>query len=144
MKIIEVLGAPKLEIEFSTDKPNAYLIARICEVSPEDISERISFRPFNLAHNTLVMNILKILSPEKVYKASFDLNHCGWRIKKGNTLRLALSTTYWPIIWPVAEVANVELKLKNCCLILPQRRKGLSPDLDQGQNVDTVYSRYGA
>ena len=31
-----------------------------------------------------------------------------------------------------------ELNLKNCCLILPQRRKGLSPDLDQDQNIDTV------
>ncbi len=134
---IEILGAPKLEVEFSTDRPHAYLIARICEVSPEGISERISFRPFNLAHY-VSHEYPENLVPGKVYKAIFDLNHCGWRIKKGNKLRLALSTTYWPMIWPVAEVANVELNLKNCCLILPQRRKGLSPDLDQDQNVDTV------
>ena len=42
---LEFLGEPRLEIEFSVDKPVAYLIARICEVSKEGISERISFRP---------------------------------------------------------------------------------------------------
>ena len=134
---LEVLGAPKLEIEFSVDKPDAYLITRICEVSPEGVSERVSFRPFNLSHH-ISHEFPEKLVPGKFYKVVFDLNHCGWRLKKGNKLRLALSTTYWPIIWPVPEVVNVKLNLKNCCLILPQRRKGLNQDIDKDQSLDNI------
>ena len=107
---LEILGAPKLKIEFSVDKPDAYLIARICEVSPDGVSERVSFRPINLSHH-ISHEFPEKLSPGKFYKVAFDLNHCGWRLKKGNKLRLALSTTYWPIIWPDPEVVNVKLNL---------------------------------
>ena len=134
---IEILGAPKLEIEFSCDKPNAYIIARICEVSPQGVSERISFRPFNLTH-IINHESPQDLVPGKKYKVSFDLNYCGWRLKKGNKLRLALSTTYWPIVWPVADEVNVELNLQNCRIILPQRRKGLAPDIDQNTAISNI------
>ena len=71
---LEVLGAPKLEIEFSVDKPDAYLITRICEVSPEGVSERVSFRPFNLSHH-ISHEFPEKLVPGKFYKVAFDLNH---------------------------------------------------------------------
>jgi len=131
---LEILGAPKLQIEFSTDKPNAYLVARICEVSPKGISERVAFRAFNLSHYNSHENPENLIAG-KNYRTTFNLNYCGWRIKKGNKLRLALSTTYWPIIWPIAETANVKLNLMNCNLIIPQRRKGLLPDLDENQDI---------
>ena len=88
---IEILGAPKLEVEFSTDRPHAYLIARICEVSPEGISERISFRPFNLAHY-VSHEYPENLVPGKVYKAIFDLSSVFphiilyFRLNVGNVL----------------------------------------------------------
>ena len=104
---LELLGEPRLELEFSADKPVAYLIARICEVNKDGISERITFRPLNLSHYKS-HEFPESLVIGRKYKAIINLNHCGWRVKKGNKLRLALSSTYWPIIWPASENVNIQ------------------------------------
>ncbi len=40
-------------------------------------------------------------------------------MKPGHRLRLALSTSYWPLVWPSAEAATLELDLARTCLELP-------------------------
>jgi len=102
------------------DKPVAQLVARLCDVSAEGVSQRISYRPLNLGHFAS-HETPEPLVPGKVYEAEIELNECAHQLRAGHRLRLALSTSYWPIVWPAPENAKVTLQLANCALHLPVR-----------------------
>lgn len=117
---LELLGRARLKFRFSVDKPVAQLIARLCDVSPEGISQRISYRSLNLCHFR-DHETPEFLQPGEEYEAEIALNECAHRLRDGHVLRLALSTSYWPIIWPSPNQAQVTLHLQDCALHLPVR-----------------------
>ena len=43
---------------------------------------------------------------------------------RGHRLRLAVSTAYWPLIWPAPEPVTLELSLHGCSLALPHPPPG--------------------
>ena len=123
---LEILGAPEFEFAFSVDRPQALLAVRLCDVAPDGVSERVSYQPFNLAH-WRSHESPEALEPGRRYRLRIALKHCGHRFLAGHRLRLALSTAYWPIVWPSPEAARVILQLADCRLILPRRPP---PDLE--------------
>lgn len=124
---LELLGRPCLKFAFSVDKPTAQLVARLCDVSPEGISQRITYRPLNLTHFKSHEEP-EVLEPGRIYEAEILLNECAHRLRAGHILRLALSTSYWPIVWPAAQKSEVTLHLQGCTLHLPVREVDLEPD----------------
>lgn len=117
---LELLGRPKLRIEFSVDKPVAQIVARLCDVSPEGVSQRITYRSFNLTHFSSHETPEK-LEVGKRYQTEFELNECAHHLREGHVLRLALSNSYWPIVWPVGEKTEITLYWDGCSLSLPTR-----------------------
>ena len=133
---LDILGAPEVEIEFSTDRPQALLAFRLCDVAPDNSSDRVSFMVHNLTH--CVANECPVdVCPGRHYRVRIPLRHCGHHFAVGHRVRLAVSTTYWPTVWPSPTKAAVTLHLENCRLILPQR-----PDagdvLEQEKGVPAV------
>ncbi len=118
---LELLGRAKFKFAFTVDKPVAQLIARLCDVSPEGVSQRITYRALNLCHH-LSHETPEALVPGKVYTAEIELTECAHRLNPGHVLRLALSTSYWPIVWPAPEPVVLSLDLERCSLDLPVRR----------------------
>ena len=49
------------------------------------------------------------------------LNACGHHFRKGTRIRLALSTAYWPLIWPSPEAATLTIRTGASSLTLPAR-----------------------
>ncbi len=117
---LELLGRAEVEIAFSVDRPVAQLCLRLCDVAPDGVSQRISFRTFNLAHHG-GHEAPAPLQPGRVYQAKISLNECAHRLQTGHHLRLAVSTSYWPLVWPAPEAAAVTLHLASCRLTLPER-----------------------
>ena len=65
------------------------------------------------------------LEPGRFERVRLTLNDCGQRIPAGSRLRLALSTAYWPLIWPAADPATLTLRLgAEQRLSLPVRTPG--------------------
>ncbi|MCH9852805.1 MAG: CocE/NonD family hydrolase [Alphaproteobacteria bacterium] len=124
---LEILGRPKLHVQFSVDKPVAQLVARLCDVSPQGISQRITFRSLNLNHH-LGHEKPELLVPGKIYQAQIELNECAYHLREGHQLRLALSSSYWPVIWPSPELATITLHLEQCHLTIPTRN--VSDEID--------------
>ncbi len=116
---LEILGAPEIEIEISSDKPLAQLCARLCDVAPNGASRRVSYGVLNLAHRDSHAEPTP-LTPGEVYKVRLKLNDCGYAFAPGHAVRLALSSAYWPLIWPAPEKATLTLKLPGR-LVLPVR-----------------------
>ena len=118
---MELLGRPAVEFAFSADRPVAQLCFRLCDVAPGGASQRISYRAFNLTHHAGPESPAA-LRPGRIYRARVELNECAHRVRAGHRLRLAVSTSYWPVVWPAPVPAAVTLKLAGCRLILPERR----------------------
>ena len=118
---LELLGRPVVEIACSADRPVAQLCFRLCDVDPGGASRRITWRAFHLAHHA-GSEAPAALEPGRVYRARIALNECAHRLRIGHRLRLAVSTSYWPVIWPAPVAAVVTLHLPRCRLILPERR----------------------
>ncbi len=105
---LELLGAPVLTLELSCDKPVANLIARLCDVHPDGPSLRTSFGVLNLTHRDSHA-VPRALVPGEQCTVRLQLNDCGVSIPAGHRLRLALSTVYWPMVWPAPEIATVTI-----------------------------------
>jgi len=118
---LQILGRPRVRIAFTVDRPVAQIVGRLCDVAPDGSSQRISYRPFNLTHLN-GHDAPEPLVPGQRYEVEFPLNECAHALRPGHVLRLALSTSYWPIVWPAPEAAEIMLDLKDCALILPERK----------------------
>ena len=118
---LELLGRPVVEVAFSTDRPAAQLCFRLCDVVTGGVSQRITYRAFNLTHHAGPAAPAG-LEPGRIYHTRIALNECAHRVRIGHRLRLAVSTSYWPVVWPAPVAAAVTLHLAQCRLVLPERR----------------------
>ncbi len=114
-----ILGAAEIEIEIASDKPVAQLCARLCDVAPDGSSRRVSYGVLNLTHRDSHAEP-SALTPGAFYKIRLKLNDCGYAFAPGHVVRLALSSAYWPLIWPAPEHARLTLRLPGA-LTLPVR-----------------------
>lgn len=105
---VEILGAPVVALQVTSDKPVAQLIARLCDVHPDGTSLRVSFAVLNLTHRD-GSAAPSPLVPGQTYEVRLQLNDCGARFPAGHRIRLALSTAYWPMVWPAPEAATVTI-----------------------------------
>jgi hypothetical protein len=105
---VELLGAPVLTVELAADKPVAQLIARLCDVAEDGASLRVSFGVLNLTHRDSHAAPQPLVPGER-YTVRLQLNDCGAVFPAGHRIRLALSTSYWPMVWPAPERATVTI-----------------------------------
>ena len=118
---LELLGRPAVDIAFSADRPVAQLCFRLSDEAPGGASQRITYRVFNLTHHA-GPEAPAVLESGRFYRARIELNECAHRLRAGHRLRLAVSTSYWPVVWLSPAVAAVTLDLAQCRLVLPERR----------------------
>ena len=117
---IEILGAPVFEFAFTTDQAVCKLVVRLCDLHPENGASLITWAPLNLTHRESHASP-EALRPGQRYRARIQMNHIAYSLPAGHRLRLALATTYWPMLWPEPRKAIVELNLKDCHIRIPAR-----------------------
>jgi hypothetical protein len=117
---MELLGAPVLEVEISSDLPVAMLAARLCDVAPDGSSLRVSYGLLNLCHRDS-HEFPEPLEPDRPYRVSLQLNDLAHVFRAGHRVRLALSSSYWPIAWPSPDWATLTVSTNISTLTLPVR-----------------------
>jgi predicted acyl esterase len=105
---IEILGAAIVTLELASDKSAANLAVRLCDVHPSGESLRVSYGVLNLAHRDGHERPAPLAIGDR-YRVQIKLNDAGAVIPAGHRLRLALSTAYWPMIWPSPEKATLSI-----------------------------------
>jgi uncharacterized protein len=105
---IETLGAAVVTLEVASDRPIANLAVRLCDVHPTGESLRISYGVLNLTHRD-GHEMPAALTIGQRYRVRIQLNDAGSSIPAGHRIRLALSTAYWPMIWPSPEKATLSI-----------------------------------
>jgi predicted acyl esterase len=125
---IDILGNPRVTITFTSDQPQALLAVRVCDVWPDGASTLITRGLLNLCYRN-GRRRPEPLVPGQVYRADISLNHVGYAVPPGHRIRLALSTSYWPMAWPLPDQATVSVHTGSSSVGLPIR----SPDAAEGR-----------
>ncbi len=118
---LEMLGAAVAEVEIASDRPVATLIARLSDVAPDGRVTRVTYGVLNLTHRDGHAEP-KPLAPGERYRVRLQMNDIGHRFLAGHRIRLALSTAYWPIVWPAPAAARLTLTSGASTLTLPVRQ----------------------
>jgi uncharacterized protein len=101
---LQLLGAAELRLRVASDQPLAFVVARLCDVGPDGSSVRIAHGMLNLCHRDS-REAPALMVPGAAVEVAFKLDQMGYRLAAGHRLRLALSTSYWPFVWPSPEAA---------------------------------------
>jgi putative CocE/NonD family hydrolase len=119
-KDLEILGTTNAELTLAVDRPTAFICVRVCDVAPDGASTRVTYGVFNLTHRDGPVKPKK-LQPGTEYKINFPLIDSAYCFAKGHRIRVAVSTTYWPLIWPSPEPVTLTLVAGKSALLLPVR-----------------------
>jgi uncharacterized protein len=105
---LELFGAARLRLTLASDRPLGFVVARLCDVAPDGASVRIAHGMLNLCHRDGAAEPLPMV-PGAVMTVAFDLDQMAYRLAPGHRLRLALSNSYWPFVWPSPEAGTLTL-----------------------------------
>lgn len=119
-RTLEILGTPVATLELSVDRPTAFVCVRLCDVAPDGTSSRASFGVLNLCHRDGRDNPQPLV-PGQRYTVRVRLVDTGYSFQKGHRIRVAVSTTYWPLIWPSPEAVTLTLVTAASGIELPVR-----------------------
>ncbi len=108
----EILGNPEVKLILTSDKPQALIAARLCDVSPDGSSLLVSWGLLNLIHRNSHEHPDPLI-PGKQFNANVRLNACAHSLKPGHRWRLALSSAYTPHAWPSPEPVELEVSPGN-------------------------------
>ena len=117
---LELLGAPELELELCTDQPVAFVAARLCDVAADGSSLRVSYGLLNLCH-AAGHDDPHLLQPGVWRRVRMKLNDLAHAFPRGHRIRLALSTSYWPIAWPSPRPVILGVRTGGSRITLPVR-----------------------
>ncbi len=118
---IDIVGQPALDLEFSVDKPVAHIAVRLNDVWPTGEVSRITYHLQNLCMRDSRENPMP-LEPGKHYRMKIKLDDIAMRIPKGHKLRVAISTSYFPMMWPAPEPVTLTVYAGKSQLHLPIRK----------------------
>ena len=117
---LEVLGAPVVELELAVDRPSAFVAVRLNDVKPDGAAARATFGVLNLTHRN-GHETPQAMTPGQRTRVRVQLNDTAYAFLPGHRIRLSVSTTYWPMIWPSPETVTLTLVGSAGTLTLPVR-----------------------
>lgn len=117
---LEILGAPRLRLRFTSDRPQALVAVRLNDVAPDGASTRVTLGLLNLSHRDSHEHPTP-LTPGAWYEAEVELDDIAHAFPAGHRIAVSLSTTYWPIAWPSPDLATLTIGTGASHLVLPVR-----------------------
>ncbi|MGE3831929.1 MAG: CocE/NonD family hydrolase, partial [Parvibaculaceae bacterium] len=99
---MDIVGQPAVELDFSVDRRVAFIALRLNDVRPDGKVARITYQLQNLCQYKS-RETPEALVPGKRYRIKVALDDIAWRLPKGHKLRVSISTSYWPLLWPAPE-----------------------------------------
>jgi uncharacterized protein len=123
---LTLLGAPQLRLKLTSDQPQGQIAVRLCHVHPDGASTRITCGVLNLTHRNGSEHP-EPMNPGTENEFALSLDHIGYSVPKGHRLRLAISTAYWPLLWPSATASTVTVSHGHLSLPHPRGDMSMTP-----------------
>ncbi|UCE30290.1 MAG: CocE/NonD family hydrolase [Burkholderiales bacterium] len=125
---LEILGSPELELELEVDHPVAMIAARLSDMRADGKATRVTYGLLNLTHRE-GSEQPRPLEPGRRYRVRLSMNAIAHSFPPRHRVRLALSTSYWPLAWPSPRPVRLCLFPLPSRLFLPTR----APRPEDGQ-----------
>jgi uncharacterized protein len=117
---VNILGAAIVTLELSVDQPVALVALRLNDVRPDGYTSRVTYKVLNLTHRDS-HEFPQALKPGERYRLRIQLREAAHRFAIGHRIRIAMSTAYWPFVWPSPEPVTLTVYAGKCELELPVR-----------------------
>ena len=104
----DIVGAPKITFTITSDKPQAQIAVRLCDLDADGASTRITYGVLNLSHRDGPAEP-KALQPGMPTEITISLDHIAYRLPRGHRMRLSVSNAYWPLLWPSPEAGKLTI-----------------------------------
>jgi hypothetical protein len=117
---LEILGRAVVRLRIRCAVPRAQVTARLCDVAPDGSSTLVSRGVLNLESREGRDRAVP-WPPGASGDVDVELTAAGYAFPPGHRIRVALSSAYWPWIWPHADGAGFEVDPANSALRLPVR-----------------------
>ncbi|MFK7861201.1 MAG: CocE/NonD family hydrolase [Granulosicoccus sp.] len=115
---LDIVGAPDIAMSVVPQVHTGNVCVRLCDVRPDGQSALITHGVLNLKHVHSSEEPVDLI-PGSELPFVLKLDQIAYRIPAGHKLRIAISSTYWPYIWPVSERGGFQLM--SAVLSLPCR-----------------------
>jgi putative CocE/NonD family hydrolase len=115
---LDVLGTVVVDLAVTSDRPDANLIVRLCDVAPDGASTLVTRGVLNLnkRHGRDRDDPMEVRVEQSVRVALVSTGHS---FPVGHRLRIAVSSAYWPWIWPHADEAALTIDPQRSSVTLP-------------------------
>ncbi|KQV21693.1 MULTISPECIES: CocE/NonD family hydrolase [unclassified Kitasatospora] len=117
---VEILGNTSVRLRVRCDTRRGQVIARLCDVAPDGSSTLVTRGVLNLTARQGRDRVVE-WTPGSVEEVEFSLVSIAHAFPAGHRIRLALSSAYWPWIWPQPDAAGFEIDPGHSVLALPVR-----------------------
>jgi len=132
---LEILGFPRVQLFASSSAENTAFVVKLTEVNPVGESNLVTYGVLNASHRNSHTEP-EALEPGKVFKFDIEMSTISWIFKKGHRIRISVTSSHWPILWPLPEPAtnrvyhDPERISKLVLPVLPAREAAQKPDLE--------------
>jgi putative CocE/NonD family hydrolase len=116
----ELLGNACVVLELAADRPQAQVAVRLIDVAPDGRATLVARGLLNLSQRD-GREAPAPLVPHARYRVEVALTGTAYAFAPGHRVRVALSTAYWPIVWPSPEPVTLTVFTGASRLLLPIR-----------------------
>jgi predicted acyl esterase len=115
---LDVLGNVLVDLAVTSDLPDAIVVVRLCDVAPDGASTLVTRGALNLGKRIDRARIDPMVPGEEA-TVRVPLVATGHAFPAGHRLRIAVSSAYWPWIWPHAREATLVVAPSRSAVTLP-------------------------
>lgn len=109
---MQITGAPKITLTLSSDRPTAQIAVRLNHIHPHGASTRITYGVLNLCHRD-GHEVSDLLPVNEAVTAALKLDQCAYTVPAGHRLRISISNSYWPLLWPSPQATSLNIQEGN-------------------------------
>jgi putative CocE/NonD family hydrolase len=120
---LDITGAPQVTLKLTPEAETGQIAVRLLDVFPDGTSAMITYGMLNLCHHNSHSAPQKLV-PGQPITVTLSLDQIAYRLPKGHQLRLAVSTCYWPFLWPSSHAKGITLQAGQLSLPLRPLAQG--------------------
>jgi len=106
---LSILGRPRVCLKATASAPSAEWFVRVSDVAPDGVTTLVSGAGLNGTQRESSRDPTP-LAPGRDYALCFDLHLTSWVFPTNHRIRVAVSNSMWPMIWPTPYPMTTSLR----------------------------------